>query len=146
MMRSTGNEKSGTSGGSMHMLHRRSPVLRPAALGVAALGLLLGVLGVLGAGTGLAGAASHHHSAYSYAKYVGGHGKADKKLSPITIGVVNQQTGSASPAPEWTIGTQIAEKYLNQHTHGIDGHPVKLVSCKIETTVAAATKCGQEFA
>ncbi len=32
------------------------------------------------------------------------------------------------------------------YTDGIDGHPVKLVLCKIATTVADATTCGQEFA
>jgi len=117
-------------------------VARTAALGLAVIGV---VIGVLGSGAELAGASTHSQSGFSYESYVGGHGKA-KSLSPITIGIVNQQTATDAPAPEWTIGAEIAQQYLNQHTGGIDGHPIKLLLCKIATTVADATTCGQEFA
>jgi ABC-type branched-subunit amino acid transport system substrate-binding protein len=123
------------------MLHRWSRAARPAALVVAALGLMLGVLG---AGAGLAGAAFKSPS--TYPAYVGGHGKANSSLSPITIGVVNQQTAPAAPAPAWETGVKVGVTYVNQHTGGIDGHPLKAVYCTIPTTVGAATKCGQEFA
>lgn len=116
--------------------------LRPAATAAAALGLVAGVLGVDPGLAGAKGATSVHR----YAAYVGGHGKAHRKRSPITIGVVNQQTGTNAVAPEWTTGAEIAVKYLNHHTGGIDGHPVKMVLCKIATSVADASSCGQEFA
>lgn len=82
-----------------------------------------------------------------YLKYVGGHaGAANPKLSPISIGWVNQQGGSADIAPETTIGAQIAAKWLNKYAGGIDGHPVNLVTCYIPDTVSSAAQCGQKFA
>ncbi|MGH9917939.1 MAG: hypothetical protein ACRD6W_03565, partial [Nitrososphaerales archaeon] len=108
------------------MVHRWSKAFRPAALGMAALGL---VLGLLGAGAGLAGAAVRPDGVHNFATYVGGHGKASSKLSPVTIGVVNQRTATDAPAPTWTTGVKIAVDYVNQHTHGIDGHPLKAVYC-----------------
>jgi ABC-type branched-subunit amino acid transport system substrate-binding protein len=123
------------------MLHHWSRAARPAVLVAAAFGLMLGVLG---ASAGVAGAAFKSPS--TYPAYVGGHGKANPKLSPITIGVVNQQTAAAAPAPAWTTGVKVGVTYVNAHTGGIDGHPLKAVYCSIPTTVGAATKCGQEFA
>lgn len=125
------------------MLRNWSKGLRPVALGAASLGL---VVGVLGATAGLAVAAPRNQSVYKLPAYVGGHGRANRKLSPITIGVVNQQTSTNAPAPVWSTGVKVAVKYINQHTHGIDGHPLKAVYCTIATTVSNASKCGQEFA
>lgn len=127
------------------MIHRWSGVVRPAALSASAVALALGM--VAGA-AGTAGAKQDGHfvSVYKYPKYVGGHGKAKKHLSPITIGVVNQQTSTNAIAPVWTTGVKVGVQYVNQHTGGIDGHPLKAVYCAIPTTVSAATTCGQEFA
>jgi len=128
------------------MRQSRSKALRTVAVGAAALGLTAGVLGV---GAGMASAASKAaqvESVYQYPAYVGGHGKADSKLSPITIGVVNQQTSTNAPAPVWTTGVKVAVSYVNDHTGGIDGHPLKAIYCAIPTTVGSAAKCGQEFA
>lgn len=125
------------------MRHGWSRALGPVALGAAAVGLMLGVLG---AGAGVAGATPRYQSVYKYATYVGGHGKANSKLSPVVIGVVNQRTGSNSPVPKWTTGVKVAVKYVNQHTGGIDGHPLKVEYCAVPTTVGAAAKCGEEFA
>ncbi len=122
--------------------------LRPLALGGAALALAAGVLSV-GAGVGGAATRSHHYKykpITNYPAYVGGHGKANPKLSPILIGAVNQQTAPDAPTPLWTTGVKVAVDYVNQHTGGIDGHPVKVVYCFIPTTVGAASKCGEEFA
>ncbi|MGH8980389.1 MAG: ABC transporter substrate-binding protein [Acidimicrobiales bacterium] len=128
-----------------HMRRRGSLALRPVAVGAAALGL---TVGMLGAGAGIAGASAgttKGTAVYKYAQYVGGHGKANQKLSPVTIGIVNQQTATNAVAPVWTTGADIAAEYLNQHTHGIDGHPVKLELCKIATSASTASKCGQQF-
>jgi len=117
---------------------------RSIAVSACAAGLLLGAVA---AGTATASASSREKKPVSnWARYVGGHGKANGKLSPITIGLVNQQTATAAPASTWTTGTKAAVEYVNQHTGGIDGHPLKTVLCKIPTTVGAAAKCGQEFA
>jgi len=123
--------------------------LRPIAVGAGALGM---AVGVIGAGAGVAGAAPsaksapHEKEVTNFAAYVGGHGKANSKLSPIYIGAVNQQTATNAPTPTWSTGVLLAQNYLNDHTGGIDGHPVKVVLCKVPTTVGAAAKCGQEFA
>lgn len=136
---------SGGAGGARHV---RSSTLRSAAIGAAALGL---VFGALGAGAGAAGAAPQKHPARDkpvtkFAAYVGGHGKANAKLSPVTIGVVNERTATYSPVPTWTTGVKVAVTYINEHAGGIDGHPLKAVYCAIPTSVSSAASCGEEFA
>jgi branched-chain amino acid transport system substrate-binding protein len=87
-----------------------------------------------------------YHPVSDYAAFVGGSGKADSSKSPIYIGVVNQQGGTADIAPEWTDGTTLAADFINNQAGGIDGHPVKLVVCGIPDTTSAAQQCGEEFA
>jgi branched-chain amino acid transport system substrate-binding protein len=60
--------------------------------------------------------------------------------------VINQQGGSADIAPEWTDGAIIAQDYINKDAGGIDGHPVKIVTCFIPDVVANAASCGQQMA
>ena len=122
---------------------RWRPVLKPVVVGAGAISLALGVLAT---GAGTAGAARRTKEVTNFASYVGGHGKANPRLSPVYIGVVNQQTAPNAPTPTWTTGVEIAQKFINQHAGGIDGHPVDLILCKIPTTVGSAAKCGQEFA
>jgi branched-chain amino acid transport system substrate-binding protein len=90
--------------------------------------------------TATAGTGSYHPA------FVGGSGKADNSKSPIYIGVVNQQGGTADIAPEWTNGTTLAADFINNSAGGIDGHPLKLVTCAIPDTTSAAQQCGEEFA
>ena len=88
-----------------------------------------------------------YHPVSDYMAFINGHsGAANSKLSPIDIGVVNQQGGSADIAPEWTNGAQIAADFINSDAGGIDGHPVKLVTCFIPDVVANAAQCGQQMA
>jgi branched-chain amino acid transport system substrate-binding protein len=88
----------------------------------------------------------NYHPVSDYAGFVGGSGKADNSKSPIYIGVVNQQGGTADIAPEWTNGTTLAADFINNQAGGIDGHPLKLVTCAIPDTTSAAQQCGEEFA
>lgn len=98
------------------------------------------------AATGSAGTGSYH-PVTDYTSYIGGTaGKANSSLSPIDIGVINQQGGSQDIAPEWTNGAQIAADYINDDAGGIDGHPVKLVTCFIPDVVSNAAQCGQQMA
>jgi ABC-type branched-subunit amino acid transport system substrate-binding protein len=130
-----------------HRWREAVAALRPLTLGVAGLAL---VAGVLSAGGGAVGAATHHVSRFvpvtDYPAYVGGSGKANPKLSPVYIGAVNQQTAAGAIAPAWTTGVKVAVDYANQNTDGIDGHPIDVVYCAIPTTVGSAEKCGEEFA
>lgn len=92
-------------------------------------------------------ASSNYHPVTDYMGFIGGHaGKANAKLSPITIGVINQQGGTTDIAPEWTDGATIAADFINKDAGGIDGHPVKLVTCFIPDVVANAAQCGQQMA
>lgn len=116
-------------------------LLRPVAVVAAASGLTVAASGVTGAVP-----PSQYKPVYQYAQYVGGHGKANPKLSPVVIGVVNQQGGTLSVAPEWTLGAQIAAQYINQHAGGVKGHPLRIQTCFIPDTVSSATTCGQQFA
>jgi branched-chain amino acid transport system substrate-binding protein len=89
-----------------------------------------------------------YHPVTNYSAYVGNptQGKANPKLSPITIGVVNEQGGSLDIAPQWTVGQQVGADYLNDQAGGIDGHPVKLDECFIPDQVANASQCGEQMA
>lgn len=97
--------------------------------------------------SGSAAGLGSYHPVTDYTAFIGGHaGAANSSLSPIDIGVINQQGGSADLAPEWTNGAQVAADYINQVGGGIDGHPVKLVTCFVPDVVANAAQCGQQFA
>ncbi len=88
-----------------------------------------------------------YHPVTNYTAFIGGHaGAANAKLSTISVGVINQQGGSSDIAPEWTDGAIIAQDYINKDAGGIDGHPVKIVTCFIPDVVANAAQCGQQMA
>ncbi len=92
-------------------------------------------------------ALGNYHPVTDYSAFIGGHaGAANSKLSTIEVGVINQQGGSSDIAPEWTDGAIIAQDYINKDAGGIDGHPVKIVTCFIPDVVANAASCGQEMA
>ncbi len=78
--------------------------------------------------------------------YVHGHaGHANTKLAPIDIGYVNNQGGSVVGFPQSTVGTQMAIDWINQHTTGIDGHPLRLVKCYVPNSEEEGLPCAQKF-
>jgi branched-chain amino acid transport system substrate-binding protein len=93
-------------------------------------------------GSGGAGSAS----VTNYLTYTGGKaGKADSSLPPVDIGWVNQQGGAQQIGPLATNGAQSAVSYVNAELGGVDGHPVKLVTCYIRAAEEEGTTCGQQF-
>ena len=59
----------------------------------------------------------------NYAAYTHGNATAaNPRLSPVTIGWVNQQGGGLA-FPNATLGAQAAVKYINTRLGGIAGHP-----------------------
>ncbi len=76
--------------------------------------------------------------------YTGGKaGAADSSLAPIEIAYANEEGGT--PAfPEATVGTEAAVDYVNTKLGGVQGHPLKLVKCVVQTE-ADGQKCGQQF-
>jgi branched-chain amino acid transport system substrate-binding protein len=94
-------------------------------------------------GTGGAGA----QSVTNYLTYTDGKsGAANASLAPVDIGWLNQQGGASAIGPLATVGAQTAVKYINAQLGGVDGHPLKLVTCFIANTDAEGTTCGQQFA
>jgi branched-chain amino acid transport system substrate-binding protein len=83
----------------------------------------------------------------NYMKYVDAKkgGAANKSLSPVTVGFVNQQGGAVVIGANATNGAQLAVAYANAQLGGIDGHPIKLNTCFIANTEAEGTTCGQQF-
>ena len=82
----------------------------------------------------------------NYVKYVGGkNGAANNKLAPVQIGFFNQQGGAIVIGANATNGAQLAVNYANKHLGGVDGHPIKLVTCFIASAEEEGTTCGQKF-
>jgi branched-chain amino acid transport system substrate-binding protein len=93
-------------------------------------------------GTGGQGA----QSVTNYQTYVGGTaGPANKSLSPVYIGFVNQQGGPTAVGLLATAGAQMAVNYANAELGGVDGHPIQLVTCFIASAEEEGTVCAQKF-
>jgi branched-chain amino acid transport system substrate-binding protein len=83
----------------------------------------------------------------NYLTYVGGKaGPANPKLSPVVIGAINTQGGQVLVGPGWTNGVQTAVQYVNKYLGGVQGHPLKVVTCFTTSAEEEGTKCGQRFA
>ena len=117
----------------------RQALVALAALAVA-LGLMLPVA--------LGGAAAPSAAAVTnYAKFVGTTpGKANPKLKPVVIGLVNLQGGQVQVGPLWTPAVETAVKYANAELRGAAGHPIVLKKCFIKSTEEEGTRCGQLMA
>src|SRR5579875_595119 len=93
-------------------------------------------------GTGGQGA----QSVTNYLRYVGGTaGPANNSLPPVYIGFVNQQGGPTAVGLLATAGAQMTVNYANAELGGVDGHPVKLVTCFIASAEEEGTICAQKF-
>jgi branched-chain amino acid transport system substrate-binding protein len=93
------------------------------------------------------GATTASTAVTNYAKYVGAKpGKANAKLKPVVIGLVNQQGGAVQVGPLWTPAIETAVKYANAQLSGIGGHPIVLKECFIKNAAEEGTKCGQTMA
>ncbi len=83
----------------------------------------------------------------NYAKFVGARsGKANPKLKPVVIGLVNLQGGQVQVGPLWTPAVETTIKYVNNQLDGIDGHPIVLKECFIKSAEEEGTRCGQQMA
>ena len=81
----------------------------------------------------------------NYAAYTHGNATAaNPRLSPVTIGWVNQQGGGLA-FPNATLGAQAAVKYINTRLGGIAGHPLQLATCFISQSESEGTACGQQL-
>jgi branched-chain amino acid transport system substrate-binding protein len=73
-------------------------------------------------------------------------GTANPNLAPVEIGWANDQGGSiVSEGPEATAAAQLAVNWINKYADGIDGHPLKLVTCFIENSESEGKACANQF-
>jgi len=85
-------------------------------------------------------------SVTDYLSYTGGKsGPADKSLTPVTIGFVNQQGGQQVIGQHATDGAEMAVAYINKELGGVDGHPVQLDTCFIASAEEEGNGCAQKF-
>ena len=90
-------------------------------------------------------AAVTHAADYSAAsKYLGTSGSQSATGSPITLGWVNEQGGTIS-SPEATSGAKAAVAMINQHLGGIDGHPLRLDICLVQSSEEQGQTCAQQL-
>jgi branched-chain amino acid transport system substrate-binding protein len=81
-----------------------------------------------------------------FQQYVGGSGKADMSLSPVTIGWVNEQGGPPSETfPQATLAAEATVKMINDELGGVHGHPVQLSTCFNAAVEAQGTTCGEQM-
>lgn len=65
--------------------------------------------------------------------------------TPITLGVINQDTGAAGAFPELTLAVKTAVKFINTELNGVDGHPIELVTCNTNFSPDLSQSCAQEM-
>lgn len=83
----------------------------------------------------------------NYVKFVGGKaGKANPRLKPVVVGLINQQGGQAEIGPLWTPVVETTVRYVNDSLGGIGGHPLVLKKCFIRNSEEEGTRCGQVMA
>ncbi|MFF5497817.1 ABC transporter substrate-binding protein [Streptomyces aquilus] len=63
---------------------------------------------------------------------------------PVVFGVINLESGAVT-FPEVLEGEQAAVKYVNEYLGGIDGHPVKLVTCATDGEPATSSRCANQI-
>ena len=82
----------------------------------------------------------------NYQAYVGGKGKANPKLSPVTLGFINGQGGPPNfNFPQATHVIEAEVKMINAELGGIHGHPVKLNECFWAQAEEEGVRCGQQM-
>lgn len=83
----------------------------------------------------------------NYVQFTGGKaGKANPRLKPIVIGLINQQGGQVEVGPLWTPAVETAVRYVNDRLGGVGGHRIVLKKCFIRSAEEEGTRCGQLMA
>jgi branched-chain amino acid transport system substrate-binding protein len=66
-------------------------------------------------------------------------------LAPVTIGFINQDTGSVSAYPEGKAAALAAQSYINSYLGGVAGHPLKIDTCSTDGTLTSDQNCAQQM-
>lgn len=65
--------------------------------------------------------------------------------TPIKFGYVNNDKGSIS-LPGYDHGVEAAIKYVNSALSGVNGRPLQITPCQVDSTAETNQACGQQFA
>lgn len=103
------------------------------------------VLAVVAIVAGACGSSSKNSGADSNTTTKSSGTKADASLSPVTIGMINQEAGAVGTYPEVSAAAKAAVEYVNNDLGGVDKHPLKLDLCTTDGTVASSQKCAQQM-
>jgi branched-chain amino acid transport system substrate-binding protein len=95
---------------------------------------------------GVAASAIPPPQVLNYSVYVGGKGKANPKLSPVTLGFINGQGGPPNlNFPQATHVIEAEVKMINAELGGVHDHPVKLNECFWAQAEEEGVRCGQQM-
>ena len=70
---------------------------------------------------------------------------AQAKADPIVIGVYTPADNPTFTAPELIPAAEAAAKYVNKERAGINGAPIKIISCTTDYTPDSLTRCANEL-
>ena len=65
--------------------------------------------------------------------------------TPLVIGTINQDTGAAGAFPELTVADKVAVDFINTELNGVDGHPIKLLTCNTNFNADLSQSCAQQM-
>jgi branched-chain amino acid transport system substrate-binding protein len=72
-------------------------------------------------------------------------GKKTATGTPVKVGLINDEGGTAESWPEIRIGAQAAISYANAYLGGIAGRPVSLDICESKGTSASSAACANQM-
>jgi branched-chain amino acid transport system substrate-binding protein len=65
--------------------------------------------------------------------------------SPITLAMINDEGSPAISFPELREGAQAAVQFVNNNLGGVDGHPLKLVTCISSGSPSSSAGCANRL-
>lgn len=119
------------------------PLLRPLAIVVA----LLVAAAATGCGSSSSSSSSTGSSKSSTTAPAANALGTPKKAtgSPIVFGLLNLESGPVT-FPEYRQAAEAAAQYVNNYKGGIDGRPIKIVSCATDGQPATSARCAAQLA
>lgn len=70
---------------------------------------------------------------------------ANQSLTPVVVGFINQDAGSAAAYPEGKAAALAAASYINDYLGGVGGHPLRIDTCSTDGTLTSDQNCAQEM-
>ncbi len=64
--------------------------------------------------------------------------------APITVHMLNNETGAASAFPELSLADEAGIELINTELGGVDGHPLEFVVCDVKFSPEGSQSCAQE--